>query len=461
MTASPEPAAAAARTRSSRAWTARRAVQVGQQGEVVRGAGRVEQRPQRRRGVGRRPAQDRRGRVRRPEPRARRLQQGLLLGEALPGQGPLQHGLRGLLGLGDVGLVERVHAQRGAGRGGGDLPAQEGGAEPRRRRQVHQPARAVRVGDGPAEPGLEVGRDGEGAVGAQQAGGPEPLAVHRQDAAPVLARALGDQLLDPGAEGRPARPEGQGELVRAGQRRRAHAGAEGHAGAARRVAPRLVQLARRAGQQRFEVGADQGRGHQAEQRQRRVAPAHVGRVEEDAAVAAPGGQAFQRAARVGHGHEGLAGRVPARGARPLEEVPLEGRDLDGAARLRGDHAQRARRVVRRGHRPHRGRRGVVEHGQLEEARADAEHAPHHLGGEARATHAQQDRVGEARGAHLAGEGLQGGDLAAHRRRQAEPAQAAGGHRLVRGLGAPQRRVAAPQPGGEGGLLRAVPAGGHA
>ncbi len=150
-----------------------------------------------------------------------------------------------------------------------------------------------------------------------------------------------------------------------------------------------------AGDERAQVGADQGGGHQAEEGERGVAPADVGRVEEGAAVAALPGERGERGAGIGDGDEGAAGGVPAGGAHPLEEVLLERGDLDGAARLRGHDEQRARRVVRGGGRAHRGGRGVVEHGELEAAGSDAEGGAHDLGGEAGAAHAEQHGVGEA------------------------------------------------------------------
>ena len=104
----------------------------------------------------------------------------------------LEEASRGVLRLFDVGLVEGVDAEDLAGDGGGELPAEELGAQP------------VCAGEGDDDGGLgsvlDAERDEE-AVGAVDGGRADGLALDGDDADALFAGRLGDQLFEPGAEG--------------------------------------------------------------------------------------------------------------------------------------------------------------------------------------------------------------------------------------------------------------------
>ena len=152
----------------------------------------------------------------------------------------------------------------------------------------------------------------EGAVVAVDAGVADRLVGDRQDALALLARRLRDELLDPQPEGLQRRVDDVGQLVAAclGQL----APREPEPQPARHVA-RLEALAVLLGdaggvQHARHVGAHERRGHEPEERQRAVAPADVGVVEEGAPEAVLGRQLLQAGARVGDGDE----RLPIRAA---------------------------------------------------------------------------------------------------------------------------------------------------
>jgi hypothetical protein len=133
------------------------------------------------------------------------------------------------------------------------------------------------------------------------------LVGDRQDAAAVLAGALGDELLDPQAEARDGSPTTKVSLSRPWRASSPIARPSHRPGLlCGRVEVRAGLLGeRRALEHRVHRRADQRRRHEAEQRQRRVAPADVRIVLEARAEAVLGGQLKQRAARVGDRDEVL------------------------------------------------------------------------------------------------------------------------------------------------------------
>ncbi len=179
----------------------------------------------------------------------------------------------------------------------------------------------------------------------------ELLEVHRQDAAALLAGALGDELLDPGAE-RPKLGLGDdGQLVAAGQGGLAQHGAEAHG---RVLAGRDVRAARDgrgadAVEQPLEVGADQRRRDHAEEAQRGVAAADVRGVDEHGAEALVERLLLERRALVGDGHEVVAGVVSVQLPEALVEVGVEAGRLRGAAGLARDDEERRLEVHGRLH----------------------------------------------------------------------------------------------------------------
>ena len=149
----------------------------------------------------------------------------------------------------------------------------------------------------------------------------------------LLAGALGDELLDPGAQRRQRRREDERELVAAAQRQLAHRGAEpqggvlldGHVGAAGHG------HGAHAVEQPLEVDADERRRDDAEEAQRRVPAADVAGVHEDGAEALVERLLLERSTLVGDGHEVLTGVVAAVLAQALVEVSVEAGRLGGAA----------------------------------------------------------------------------------------------------------------------------------
>ena len=129
------------------------------------------------------------------------------LGAAVAGQ----HGPGQLLGLLDVGLVERVDAQDGAGDGGRDLPAHELGAEVDRVVDGDPDDRVSGLGEGGRQrrprAGGAVGQGDpdEGAIRSRRPDVAERLQVDGHDPDAVLAGALRDELLQPAAEARESR----------------------------------------------------------------------------------------------------------------------------------------------------------------------------------------------------------------------------------------------------------------
>ena len=212
---------------------------------------------------------------------------------------------------------------------------------------------------------------------------------------PVLAGALGDELLDPQAEARrPGRRRRtsacRGRRARA---RRSRARATGPGLVSRRVEVRAGLLGGRGAlEQRVDRRADQRRGHEPEQRQRRVAPADVRVVLE----ASRGSRA-----RAASSSSELPGSVIAMNWLPSGdqrvEVLEERQRLDRAARLGRDDEQRVLEVdlapAPRGSPP-----GSVESSTCRSSASvgRAERPPEHLGREARAAHPEQHGVGEAR-----------------------------------------------------------------
>ena len=179
----------------------------------------------------------------------------------------------------------------------------------------------------------QVQEDAVRAVGVRRQ---QRLVGDREDAAALLARALGDELLGPDAERAERVVDDEGQLVAAGARELAEREPEPQA---RVVLGRLEVRARllgdlRALEDRPHVDAGQRGGHEPEVRQRRVAPADLGVVEEGAAEAVLLGEVDQRRAGVGDGDEVAAVALQ------RVEVLEQRQRLDRPARLRRDDEQR-------------------------------------------------------------------------------------------------------------------------
>src|SRR5437870_6297861 len=216
------------------------------------------------------------------------------------------------------------------------------------------------------------------------------LAVHRHDAAALLPRALGDELLEPAAERRKALAEEEGELVRALLRQSGGdpADAQGQVFLERNARVRREGDLARLLDQAVQVEAEQRGGDQAEVAEGAVAAADVRRVEERPPESVLLGALLQRRSRIGDGGE----------VRPVvhlpPEVPIEGVHLGGGAALRTHQEERLAQLESAGGRPHGVRRRRVEDAQIESPFPIAEDAREHLRRERGAAHAQEDAVPE-------------------------------------------------------------------
>jgi len=333
----------------------------------------------------------------------------------------LDHAVGVVLALGHVRLVERVDAERGAGGRGGDLPAQELGADP------------VRSGDVDADDGMAgrfdpVGGGGglfvalfqlqrdENTVVAVRLRIARWLAVDGDDALAALAGALGYQLLSPGAE---AFQTGRGEerqLVASRLRQRGQPLAEG--GGVRSVD------CGRGGQQLLDVDADGGSGHETEEGERGEAPADVRWIDEDGVEPGFARPLVQWRLRIGDGDEVFErARVACGVEGAFGEIALQRRRLDGRARLAGDDEECRRHVDPVFDAHDRQRVGGVQDEQLREAGRGAERALEDLGGERTAAHPEEHGVAEAQFADPVSETAQLVEAGVHRLVKVQPAEA--------------------------------------
>ena len=288
---------------------------------------------------------------------------------------------------------------------------------------------------------VERGGDEQAIVAVARRVG-QPLAFHGDDPASVLARGLGQQLLDPGAE--PVQP-GRGDqrcLVAPGAGRQPEQQADPD--------PRVAESGRlgtaggrhgaRAGQQQPHVEADERGRRESEVREGGIPPPDARLAVEHRPEAPFRRQAVERRARVGHRGEPRAGRLAA-GALPdaLEEVRVQQARLERRARLAGDHEQGSVEVQGRLERPDPGRIRRIEHPQIEPA-GRPEDPLQHLRTKARPAHAEQRHRDEAVPPHLRHERFQPPRFGTVRVRNVQPAEPAS---LV--AAGPDGRVPLPEP----------------
>ena len=358
----------------------------------------------------------------------------------------LEQALGVVLRLLHVRLVEGVDAEERAGDRGGEFPREEDLAEVLGVVQDE-------IDDGMAGVGqlLQLGD----VVGAAQADADEDavlavvgrfqqrLAGDWEDALPLLAGRLGDELLDPEAERVQRRRRDEGELVAAVQ---GHGG-EDRAEHRRRVLLRrgkLRHVARMHGavEQRVHVDARERRRHHAEVRQRGVAAADIRHVDEDLMEPVALRVFDQLRAGIGDGDEALAGAIAFDRLHAVVEVAVEHHRLGGRAGFRGDDEEGALQVERLLEVAHGLGDGGVEDLEPRIAGPVAEDAPRDLGAQARAAHAEDHDVVEVALDGL-GEGAQLRDLLLHQLRHGEPAEGVGDDLLVRVVVLPERRVFLP------------------
>ena len=157
----------------------------------------------------------------------------------------------------------------------------------------------------------------------------------RHDALAVLAEALCDELLHPQAEDAPRLGRDVGEAVgRGGGEVRDEEACQLHGGVVQAVLGAHALHLGGASHHVAHVQAAQGRRYQAEDRQRRETPTNGGLAEEHAAEGALAGKLLQVAARVGDGHEVLAGLLLTELAdNILPDDVIQRERLERAARL--------------------------------------------------------------------------------------------------------------------------------
>ncbi len=179
------------------------------------------------------------------------------------------------------------------------------------------------------------GQEHEIAVVTVGVGPGDRLADDRNDPLAGLAGALGDELLDPIAEGGQPRRGQDGELVAPGDRGLADGCPKRETGVRGRVSSAAcVRHGPGASQQPRKVDAVQRGRNEAEDRQRGVAAADVGWCLDDGAKLLRLRQVHQGRARIGDGDE------VERGCN-LAHRRLIGIRFGGRSRLRGDAEQRA------------------------------------------------------------------------------------------------------------------------
>ena len=369
---------------------------------------------------------------------------------------------RPLLGLLDVRLVEWIDPEDGAGDRRRHFPAEE------------LAAKIDRVGDLDADHGvagsLEIAgqgigcRDGipcgageaepdERPVGPEGRDGSGRFAVDRDDPDAALAGALGDELLRPGAERLDLGVGEERDLVAA----RLGQGAEGEPEAGAGIQGRIwlpagaVHRGRRR-KERVEVDPDQTRRHEPHIRERGVAAADVGRVEEHCPKAVVVGDRLEALAGVGDRDHELPGvlvaRRPARPEGVLDPVPgvgLEGERLGRRAGLARNDEQGGEWVEivddcgdGRGV-------GRVEDPQIQPTLARPERPDEDFRSEAAAAHPGDDRRREPAVTDAFAEPFEGGDLRREVVRRVKPAEPLGDPRLDPGIGRPEGRVVGVKP----------------
>ena len=180
------------------------------------------------------------------------------------------------------------------------------------------------------------------------------LSDYGHDSGAVLAQALCHKLLDPGADWS-ERGRGQdGQLVTPGSGECADHRAEPGSGVARRARFRAARGLHGdcASEQRSNVAADQGGGHESEVAQDRVASADVGRIAERPTEAVALGEVVKRRAGIGYRDEVGTGGGGGDGVfgQASEEL-VEHVRLDCGAGLGRDEEEGASGINGVGHRP--------------------------------------------------------------------------------------------------------------
>ena len=262
------------------------------------------------------------------------------------------------------------------------------------------------------------------------------LAVDRDQALAFLAGGFRDQLLGPGAEIGDLLRRQDGHLVAAVEAGEPHRQPELHARIfmRRHVRPAGTHHRKRVFDERADVDAGGGGGHQPERRQHGVAPADGGIAVEDARKTLFGRDLLQRRAGIGHRDETMPGLLGAdRLGDAGEEIILHHVRLGGAAGFAGDDEDGVGEVDLRLQAAHLRRIGGIEHMQFREAGLLRKGLGQYFRPEARSAHAEHDGIAEILPFHAMGIILVIGDVGCGR--TVEPAQpfvlvGSGPHRFV-------------------------------
>ena len=354
-----------------------------------------------------------------------------------------------------VGLIERIDREDRAGNGRGDFPAHELGAQGGGLRHVDRDDRHPLGGDRAEGDVARVlawravyAHAHEQPIHAIPRGISERLAGDRHDAGTVLSRALGDELFDPEAERVERRGRDEGQLVPALERAVAHDEAErrcrvrDHRGCARLGGGEHRE---RPADDLADVLSHQRGRHHAEEGESRVTAADVGRVDEDIAELFGSCASIELGAFVGDRDEVIGPARHTGGLDSLAEMRGQRVRFDRRAGLARQHIQRG--LGRRGRRADRGRIRRIEHLEAWPLRRHTDQRAEYLRRETRSAHAEQHDVGEAGGLDAVGECLQSIQRVGDEQRRVHPAEPLADLVLCCRIGAPDRRVRAPQPAG--------------
>src|SRR5579885_3596567 len=363
-----------------------------------------------------------------------------------------QNVVRVLLALLDVGFVEGIDVQDVACGGDGELPEEE------LRPQIVVIAQIIRdfrlTGgdqrlDGVVElrilAAIEAQVD-EDAIVAIVLWPAQLLAGDRDEAAPLLAGTLGDQLLDPEAEAGDAGGEGKGDLVAPLLRcQRSQGRAKPEAGVIlrRMIGPAFLHHLLRPREQLLDVDADQRAGDEAEVGERGIAAPDIRRVGEDVPEVVISGKLLQRRAGIGNGDETLPGIGSDQAADFIIEVFELRQRFQRLARFRGDDEEGGIQIDLPLHRENRIRVGGVEDEEFQVAGCVTEGEAQHFRAEAAAAHAEQHGALVACLPHPVDETADFVALLLHQVGDRQPAQALADGRLRLRFGFPERGVPIP------------------
>ena len=262
----------------------------------------------------------------------------------------------------------------------------------------------------------------EDPIVAVSVGWSQLLLIDGQDTSIVLARALGDELLDPDAKWRQCGRCHYGELVSATLGTSTDCCSQERGRIVRTFESQLSQKPPRRLEKSSYVEADQCRRQEAEIGECRIAPADLGVVELNSSKAEFSGERRQAAVRIGDGDElaphGRAHRIPS----SVEEEFEEGAGLDSAPRFRRRKKQCLREWEALRPRLNVRRISAVEDAEVEESGRNSENSSENLRCKARAPQAEQECICKVFAAAFRRQALKVTDSPGHDFRTVEPSE---------------------------------------